>query len=103
MTPIQEKAKWPDEIRLIMIEKSEFYQEPKIYQYGYYDGYMKAQEEIAAKDKTIISLGMMHDDCVKEIERLKGLIELAFSEGYNYSKWPREYKSWNQFKTEHNP
>ena len=37
-----EKAiKWPDNVRLEMIEKSNFYQEPKIYQYGYYDGFHK--------------------------------------------------------------
>lgn len=32
---------WPDEIRLQMIEKSEFYPNDKIYQFGYYDGWMK--------------------------------------------------------------
>lgn len=40
------KNNWPDEVRLEMIEKSEFYQEPKIYQYGYYDGYQKALDRI---------------------------------------------------------
>jgi hypothetical protein len=35
-------ASWPDEVRLEMVEKSEFYSEPTIYQYGYYDGYQKA-------------------------------------------------------------
>lgn len=33
---------WPDEVRLKMIEKSEFYPEQeKIYQYGYYDGFQE--------------------------------------------------------------
>lgn len=35
------KPVWPNDIRLKMIEKSEFYSEPKIYQYGYYDGFQK--------------------------------------------------------------
>lgn len=37
---------WPDKVRLKMIEKSEFYGEPKIYQYGFYDGYQLQQEKI---------------------------------------------------------
>jgi len=36
-----EKLNWPDNIRLEMIEKSDFYSDPKIYQYGYYDGYQR--------------------------------------------------------------
>ena len=36
------KHNWPEEVRLKMIERSEFYQEPKVYQYGYYDGYQEA-------------------------------------------------------------
>jgi len=39
------KRKWPDNIRLEMIEKSEFYTEYKTYQYGYYDGWQKAQKQ----------------------------------------------------------
>ena len=37
---------WPDSVRLKMIEKSEFYGEPSIYQYGYYDGYQKRNDQI---------------------------------------------------------
>lgn len=37
---------WPDSVRLKMIEKSEFYGEPRIYQYGYYDGYQKRNDQI---------------------------------------------------------
>jgi hypothetical protein len=37
-----DNANWPDEVRLKMIEKSEFYQDPQIYQYGFYDGYQLA-------------------------------------------------------------
>lgn len=37
---------WPDVVRFKMIEKSNFYQEPKIYQYGYYDGYQLQIEKI---------------------------------------------------------
>ena len=42
--------RWPDSVRLKMIEKSEFYGEPTIYQYGYYDGYQLQNEKI---DKAI--------------------------------------------------
>lgn len=42
--------RWPDSVRLKMIEKSEFYGEPKVYQYGYYDGYQLQNEKI---DKVI--------------------------------------------------
>jgi len=42
--------RWPDSVRLKMIDKSEFYAEPKIYQYGYYDGYQLHIEKI---DKAI--------------------------------------------------
>lgn len=37
---------WPDAVRFKMIEKSNFYGEPKIYQYGYYDGYQLQNEKI---------------------------------------------------------
>ena len=38
---------WPDNVRLYMIEKSEFYPDDKrVYQYGFYDGYQYAQNEI---------------------------------------------------------
>lgn len=36
---------WPDEVRLKMIEKSEFYSEPQVYQYGFYDGFQHAQSQ----------------------------------------------------------
>jgi hypothetical protein len=50
--PLQQTAviRWPDSVRLKMIEKSEFYREPKVYQYGYYDGYQLQNEKI---DKAI--------------------------------------------------
>lgn len=39
-TEEQTEDKWPDEIRLKMIEKSEFYHgSEQIYQFGFYDGY----------------------------------------------------------------
>ena len=41
---MSKKIFWPDAVRLKMIEKSEFYQEPNIYQYGFYDGYQLAVE-----------------------------------------------------------
>lgn len=38
--------RWPEEARLDMIEKSEWYENPKVYQYGYYDGYQRAKAEL---------------------------------------------------------
>lgn len=42
---------WPDEIRLEMIEKSEFFKSAKVYQYGYYDGYQRALIEYGITEK----------------------------------------------------
>lgn len=33
---------WPNSIRLEMVEKSQSYPSPKVYQYGYFDGFQKA-------------------------------------------------------------
>ena len=41
-----ESNNWPDEVRLKMIEKSEFYPDDKqVYQYGFYDGYQYAKSK----------------------------------------------------------
>ena len=40
----KQNSNWPDSVRLKMIEESELYQEPRIYQYGYYDGYQLATD-----------------------------------------------------------
>lgn len=46
------ESKWPDEIRLLMIDKSEIYQgSEKVYQYGYYDGFQKAIEYLKNLNK----------------------------------------------------
>ena len=59
---------WPDEVRLNMIEKSEFYSEPQIYQYGFYDGFQNAQPQTQ-----------------ELIEVIKELIPLA-EDGYTHHK-----------------
>lgn len=41
------KHYWPDEVRLKMIEKSEFYSDPKLYQFGFYDGYHSLTRELS--------------------------------------------------------
>lgn len=57
---------WPDEVRLKMIEKSEFYPgQETIYQYGYYDGYQKGIEYATQQ----VSIATAEKDA--EIERLK--------------------------------
>ncbi len=39
------KGNWPDSVRLKMIERSEIYDSPREYQYGYYDGYQLRSEQ----------------------------------------------------------
>lgn len=58
---------WPDEVRLKMIEKSEFYQEPKIYQYGFYDGYQAAKNEPTITTLTIQQALEVWDDACKDL------------------------------------
>ena len=41
------KHYWSDEVRLKMIEKSEFYSDPKLYQFGFYDGYHSLTRELS--------------------------------------------------------
>lgn len=40
-----EIKKWNNEARLFMIDKSEFYSDPKVYQFGFYDGYHRALKD----------------------------------------------------------
>ncbi len=47
LNSIINSIRWPNPIRLKMIQKSEFYKYPNIYQYGYYDGYQLQNEKIA--------------------------------------------------------
>jgi hypothetical protein len=41
----EQNTRWPDSVRLKMIEKSKFYDRPDIYQYGYYDGYQNRNKQ----------------------------------------------------------
>ena len=51
---------WPNEPRLKMIEKSEFYYgSEKVYQYGFYDGYQYQNKEIINLQKRIIELELL--------------------------------------------
>jgi hypothetical protein len=52
------KNNWPDSIRLEMIEHSKFYDDPRIYQYGFYDGYQKMK---ANHDKLLEALEAVND------------------------------------------
>lgn len=51
------KNVWNDEARLEMIEKSAHYSQDTVYQYGYYDGYLKgfrkALQHIDNKNKNL--------------------------------------------------
>jgi phosphoglycolate phosphatase-like HAD superfamily hydrolase len=53
--------RWPEEARLDMIEKSEWYENPKNYQYGYYDGYQRARAEMLANARLIAAAPEMLD------------------------------------------
>ena len=59
------KERWQDETRLKMIEKSEFYQQSQVYQYGFFDAWQMQNDKIeraiemlynGAKKKSIIEL-----------------------------------------------
>ena len=51
---------WPNEPRLKMIAKSEFYYgSEKVYQYGFYDGYQYQNKEIINLQKRIIELELL--------------------------------------------
>lgn len=58
-TPI----KWPEEVRLKMIERSKFFEDERVYEYGYYDGY---QEALARHEKQINN----HDRLVEALENI---------------------------------
>jgi len=63
---------WPNKVRLYMIEKSKFYEDERIYQYGFYDGYQYASQRLPSDnrktiedyllEKGIITLSGMYDD-----------------------------------------
>lgn len=40
------KERWPDSVRLKMIDKSNFYGQPNVYQYGFYDAYQLQNDKI---------------------------------------------------------
>ena len=42
--------KWNNEARLFMIDKSEFYSDPKVYQFGFYDRYHRALKDSKANE-----------------------------------------------------
>lgn len=53
--------RWPEEARLDMIEKSEWYENPQNYQYGYYDGYQRARAEMLANARLIAAAPAMYE------------------------------------------
>lgn len=58
---------WPDKIRLEMIERSGFYREPQIYQYGYYDGYQKGiSQPVEQQDIPMGKIAQAFIDAYKE-------------------------------------
>lgn len=59
------KHHWTDEVRLKMIEKSEFYSEPQVYQYGFYDGFQHAQSQTQELIEIIKELTPMAEDGYK--------------------------------------
>jgi hypothetical protein len=51
---MKQNANWPDSVRLKMIEKSEHYDNPQVYQYGYYDGYQEAHQKEAGASAGVV-------------------------------------------------
>lgn len=119
----KEALNWPDEVRLKMIEKSQFYQEPQIYQYGYYDGYQLATSAIEKlEDKYKIELSNYayqmdmakreRDKAEEENKRLQARLEAAdklliearirWSKGDHYERcesWVKSLKKYNSTKS----
>lgn len=74
--------KWNDKARVHMIEKSELYSDNKFYQYGFYDGYLKAINDCKSNEmfdmlfRISQELDLHHKSyglsipCRKEIEKL---------------------------------
>ena len=59
---------WPDEIRKEMIERSKLYDHDREYQYGYYDGWQKQNDNIKALETKVKELEVYteHDyPCMK--------------------------------------
>jgi hypothetical protein len=83
MTPIQQEAerRWPitDEMNIGAVLQMKSCQ--KIFTSSAEYGYSLAQQEI---------------------ERLKGLVELAYQEGTKRHLFPDEHHFWPQFKQQHN-
>lgn len=50
---------WPDTVRLDMIEKSEWYESPSVYQYGFYDGYQRATKEALQNSMSVENVQKM--------------------------------------------
>jgi hypothetical protein len=50
---------WPDTVRLDMIEKSEWYESPSVYQYGFYDGYQSGKKEALQNSMSIENVQKM--------------------------------------------
>lgn len=65
---LKPKFNWPDDIRRKMVEKSEFYTEPKVYQFGYYDGFQKAIEGCDVLPSELLK---QRDELRKQIELYK--------------------------------
>ena len=76
------KPHWPDEVRLKMIEKSEFYSEPQLYQYGFYDGFQHAQSKTQElKEQNVELVEMLSLVCMDLEERGR-----AYGDAYTMSK-----------------
>lgn len=62
---LQKPRIWTNDVRIVMIEKSEFYSNPLIYQFGYYDGYHKGFENSKAHE-LLEMLKELHSDITKD-------------------------------------
>lgn len=73
------KWKWSDSVRLEMVEKSELYDSPRIYQYGYYDGYQKGINDTKASE--------YHEELLETITDLKILKNQIYLESKVRPSW----------------
>lgn len=73
-TKPMENKNWPDGVRLKMIEKSKFYVDEQVYQYGFYDGYQLCFEQCQKQlREELIKFGQQfyadEETCIHNIDK----------------------------------
>jgi hypothetical protein len=103
-----ENKKWPDDVRFKMIEKSEFYSDPRVYQFGFYDGYQLAKESetpstekdqdywkkrCEAAEENIKTYSDWNNERL-DVDRISSTADVLFL------KWKAAFDNWQQLKNQ---